>query len=254
LILLIAIAYKFSDRSDAKPGSILVTGAGASEGEKGTKLVLFSVVLLGLPVAASTVAPNDEIAQFLASTPPAPNCENCEYRLLENNDNHNDFSKWRGEDDSYRYKYRAAADTYSVSGALFCTQRPGSRLIQIGNMPGGAGWERLSGIDAEFVEVGEWKLEKRVYWQNLLRRTVYVGYYVNGKSVVSENTVKFETAMERLFSGSSAGAVFVVHASESSNLLKNKEKIEKFLSTFSLDQFLWSGLKPSTEGQSLCVA
>jgi len=252
LLLLIAVAYKFSDVSANKED-----GKGKPEGvairPRGLLEFILAGLAVGLPFMAYELAPKALDPPGHIAPVVVPTCEGCGYRLL-NATKGPESAVWRGADSEFHFKYRFAADTLKISGGLYCPQRPGSRLVQIGNMPAGRGWGELRGLAREKITSGDWHLEKRIYKRGIQRRAVYIGYIVNMERLVSERSVKFETVLERLWRGMSVGAVFAISTPHGKNHAEPDKRIEKFLSTFPLDKFLWTELKSSKKGQNLCAA
>ena len=258
LLLLIAVAYKFSDVSvDKDVSADQENGKGKLAGAATQAPVLIQFILVGLavglPFAAYDLAPQGLGPPGYIAPVVVPPCEGCGYRLLSSGKGP-ESAIWRGADSEFHFKYRFAADTLKISGGLYCPQRPGSRLVQIGNMPAGRGWGELQGLPREKITSGDWLLEKRIYRRGMQRRAVYIGYIVNTERLVSERSVKFETILERLWRGMSVGAVFAISIPHGKNHAEPDKRVEKFLSTFPLDSFLWTELKSSEKGQNLCAA
>jgi len=253
LIVLITIAYKFSDKTVSETDASNTKAAYINtQHPQWVSMLLFSMIM-ALPIVALKLAPDKAQQLEIPYSFIPPECSDCGYRLLKSNPD-KVVSSWRAADSSFEVSYRSAAEVLTVSGALYCPQRPGSKLIQYGNLPAGVGWERLPGLGQPIIITGGWKLQKQTYWKGNQRRIVFVGYFLNNKKTVSEQDVKIQTAIERLVTGQSAGAVYAIIVSGSSSFAQGTEKIENFLSTFTQDQFLWNSLKPSSEGHNLCVA
>jgi len=252
LVLLIAVAYRFSDKegeTDTKPEAF-------RDRVKFEDTYWWAApgLAVSLLIGSTHMAPEAAVwSQGAIINIGAPECEDCEFRLLDTDPNFTG-PLFRGADQTFLYQYRSAADKLAISGALYCPQRNGSRLVQIGNLPGGAGWSLLPGTAMSNVDVGNWHLQKRIYWKGQQRKHVLLAYYVNGHTVVTEMAAKIETAKERFLKGRSVGAMLVVTAPIRDAASPIENKIEKFLSTFPKDKFLWKDSKSLSKDQNLCVA
>jgi len=252
LLLLIAIAYRFSDRDEASN----ISSAGVAEGISTREPLWWAAPSLAIAIllVSAKLAPETFTqGQILALDTVPPECSDCDFRLLVS-ETIVPHARLSGADKSFQYLYRSAADTISIEGALYCPQRKGSRLIQIENSPGGEDWSWLPGVGNSVVAVGDWRLQKRIYWRGLSRKTILVGYVVNGQQVASEFSAKLETAKERLFDGRSVGEILVITGPTSAAGEPTTNKMEKFLSTFPRDRFLWDSVKSKSKDQNLCVA
>ena len=253
LIVLILVAYQFSDAVDEETKDR--TEQSKADNFKGnfSGATIFVLILtVFFPGLAFALAPTETPVGASFTAAQEPLCENCDIRAIDYQ-NIGQGPQWHGADNQFTYKYRSGGDTILMSAALYCPQRGERRLIQTGNMPGGSGWDLLPGIGSKVIEQSGWKLKREVYWKNNQRRVVYVGYFLNGKALVSETWVKIESAVERLVYGASAGAVFALSMPETSGFARSPDKLEKFLSTFPLDRVLWSELQGSDRGHNLCV-
>lgn len=252
LLLLIAIAYKFADPPIENPEPDYETQSVEKRVLTTNAIAIFGLALL-VPSFSALAAPSFQQVIVSPKSIVPPDCENCSYRLLKSVAG-SDQAFWLGADSEFHFRYRTGGDVFSVSGALFCPQRPGNRLIQYGHAPAGQGWEYLPSNEDPLVTEGNWRLVQRTYWKGKQRKTVFLGYFVNGKSVASEYQVKLETAFERFYKGASAGAVIAVSVPASKGVSLDREKIQKFLSTFQQEAFLWKEISSGEEGQTMCAA
>jgi len=254
LIILIAVAYKFSDIPDTdEKQAINFNVEGKVEGLNRESYALLCTLVIVFPLIATSLAPTNSLVSRPIDEVIAPSCRDCNFRFLGSPlETHK--AVWSGADSSYSFLYRQGADTVAVSAGLYCAQRAGHRMIQAGNLPVGKGWELLPGTGRKVIEKNSWKLDRKIYWNESGRRTVYLGYYINGKMNISTNLVELETALARLTMGASPGAIIAISLPNNDNSLTDATKIEKFLSTFPVDKFLWGGLGTPEKGRNLCVA
>ena len=251
LLVLVAVAYKFSDLEN---GFIqLNISSGQNIPKNGGR---FNIAVYPLLLAIFYLVTPLQLAsaekKYTTSNISAPLCENCRYRLLKPS-SPNYLSSWQGADSTFEYRYRSAADVITISGALYCAQRPGRRLLQGGNRLAGAEWSVLPGLGKVIVQVGDWKLQKETFWRNSARRTVYFGYFINEKFVFGRENVKLETALKRLRFENAKGAVFAISIPFSKGAERADSKIEEFLSVFPLASFLWPGMRSNSEGAEMCA-
>ena len=251
LFVLVLVAYKFSD---LEPGPIHTKTSSIQNcaGEGGSfRLLVYPLMLVSLYLVTPLQVASVE-KKYITSNIDAPHCDNCPYRLLTASTS-NFLSSWQGADSAFEYRYRSAADVITISGALYCAQRPGRRLLQSGNRLAGAEWSILPGLGKNIIQVEDWKLQKQTFWKNSARRTVYFGYFINEKFVFAPETVKVETALKRLSFENAKGAVFAISIPFSKGVGGADRKIEKFLSAFPLASFLWPGMRSISEGAEVCA-
>jgi len=248
LLLLLAIAYKFSD----PPAPVGVAQAKSMMKHHSANIVIVFLVLVGVPFLVSPMQTDDPMMEFNPSSVTAPQCKDCAIRLLGNSPP-NLLSLWEEPDSAFEFRYRLASDVIAISGALYCAQSPGQGLLQGANHLAGAGWAMLPGVVGEIKRVDDWTLAKKVFWKFDARRTIYFGYYINEKFVFSSDSVKLETAMLRLKGAQTKGAVFAISIPYAMDEIGMDKKIEQFLSVFPIENFLWSGLKTDFEGANACA-
>lgn len=250
LLTLIAVAYRFADHgSNENQAEPLLVGAEAS----GPIAVISALPLVFLlPFSAVLLAPKQSIEDIVAAEKDAPECINCDVRRLSRV-NVYDKAQFSGADAEIYASYRIAADQVTVSSALYCPQRRGSRLIQTGNAPRGRGWLEFDGKVSAALQVAGVDFQETVYTQGNRQRLVWVSYFMDREWLPTAEQVKWKTVEERLFKGGSAGAVLVVSARAYGKLSQTRGVLKKLLSTFPPDSFLWEEINPKLKGTTVCV-
>ena len=251
LLILIALAYKFSD-VDKEPPRDEIDKEAKPVSRSSTPSLFTLSLLIALPFMVARLQANGQNVSYTNPTITAPTCDGCDFRLLDTSRT-GMFSTWLGADDKFEFHYRSAADVIAVSGALYCAQRPERKLLQSGNRLAGDDWSILPGLEEHILQVGAWMLKKQTFWRNSARQTVYYGYFINEKFVFAPDTVKLEIALKRLKFETAKGAVFTISIPHSSGAGGTDNKIEKFLSTFPLESFLWPGMATNSKGAKVCA-
>ncbi len=250
LLMVIAVAYKFADTEVDNYGGN--TWLPIEARYSFTSVWLIVLLSLSVPFIASMFAPRSSpnSAEFMTFS--APKCENCGIRSVPGPNLH-DKAIFTGVDAEFHQNYRVLADQISVSAALVCPTRKNTRLLQIGNVPQGRGWLQYDTKITTRVETLQVPFEETVYTLGSRSKHVWVTYYVDGKWVASPREFKIAAAIERFQKGVSAGAMLVISSRMYDGNKKPSEILEKLLSTFPIDSFLWEEIKPSDEGTIVCA-
>jgi len=255
LVILIAIAYKFSDAAVADEAVWEVDTTFRPFDLKQTlcRNGTFLAIALALVLITSQKVLPDHFSSTKIPAPLAPTCVNCGYRLIANNQI-SDMSVWKGAISEFHYLYRRSADKLMVSAALYCSQSRGNSMVQPENLKAGAGWSLLPGLKHEIVEIGNWRLTRQVYWKNTSRKVVFSGYFFDDRMYASQSKVKWQTAKSRLMKRGTAGAAFTITAPYMDYNNRDTFWVRNFLSTFPLEKFLWSSLDRAKGRRNSCVA
>ncbi|MEX0299498.1 MAG: exosortase A [Kordiimonas sp.] len=250
LLMVIATAYKFADTEvDNYGGSIWFS---FKSNHSIISLGAITVLALLMPIFATGFAPITAYEPTKLKPFTAPKCENCDVRSVPGPNLH-DKAIFAEVDAEFHQNYRILADQISVSGALVCPQRKNMRLVQVGNVPQGRGWLQYDTKDTTLYETHNVPFEETVYTIGTRRKYVWVTYYVDGKWMASPREQTVAAALERLTKRVTAGAMLVISSRSYDGKEKPSEMLNKLLSNFPIDSFLWEEIKPTDEGTIVCA-
>ena len=245
LIVLIMLAYKFSDIEEAD--YVAVSTLPFSYSARGLWLIAAGV----LPLFAFSLAPGE--AKKLTEVQPfsLPECENCKVRKLPAQ-----ATAYKpvfvGVDYNSSASYRILADNIYAYSGMYCSMRKGHRLRSYRGAAGGKDWslapESLSVVNAENTSFLE-----EIFRRGIRKRLVWTSYFTGGDFYAGTADIKLATAKERLFYGKSAVGIVVFSTEIVDSPDKARETLSKFVSTFSPEKFVWGELKYSAEGPNKCV-
>jgi exosortase A len=239
LVILIATAYKFAD--PVRNENEFVQHAGSNP-ELSLKVFAAGAVSLALPALVSMMAPADKAKDWDVPHVSAPECDNCGLRLISSDDEKGS-AMFPGSDAGYSFKYRSSASTLEISGALFCTQRPGHKINPSEKYLAPPDWQKLTGAQDKILEAGDWKLRGLTHRRGKHRMQSYVMYVVSDVEVLSIRQLTLQTATSRLKHKVAPAQAIVIQGMPTvgpEDAALDDAKIRKFLSTFAKDRFLWS--------------
>jgi len=254
LIILITVAYKFSDLDDApedteeKPDESPVT--------KPTHPFAPVAVTLGmLAILASAwwlpAAPKGAMSCAAAGLM-LPQCADCDVRLLPVSAQAPWFEV-PSSDRSTAWMYRLDADTVFGVSALVAPDRVGHRLAAPTALVSAPGWVRLQGQDTRVQTVGRAQFEESVSFHNGHKRLVWRAYYVDGRFYSSALQAKIGLARLRLRGEAAIGQMLVAAAEFPSTVETTRSILTKFFSSLPPAQFLFRQ-EPAGKETNLCVA
>ncbi len=255
LIILISMAYKFSDMDDTldeaeeeQPDTGPFPGA--------THPLAPGAVTLGLlAVLASAwwlpAAPQGALSCAAARLAP-PECAECGVRLLSPAAQAPWFEV-PSADRSTAWMYRLDADTVFGITALIAPDRGGHRLAASTALVSALGWTRLPGQDTSVQTIGSAHFEESVRFNSGQKRLVWRAYYVDGQFYSSALKAKMALALLRLRGQEAVGQMLVASTEFSSTLENPRSILIRFFSSLSPEQFLFSH-GPGGQETNLCVA
>ncbi|MCK0070437.1 exosortase A [Kordiimonas laminariae] len=245
LIILISLAYKFSDVEQvdfAANPSVPFTYSG-----RGDWVIAAGI----LPIILFMFAPKEALKSNDVSSFDLPDCISCKARKLPSRPNSYQPT-FVGVDYEASASYRILADNIYAYSGMYCVMRKGHRLRTYQGSSGGKNWSFAPESIRQFDVAGDNFLEE-VYRLGNRRRLVWTSYFVDNKFLSSNVDVKLATAEERLFYGKSAVGIVVFSTEIVDSSDDAREILSKFLSTLSPSDFVWSELKYSAEGPNKCV-
>ncbi len=251
LLILIALAYRFSDRG-VEP---VTEGEGTMPtmptlNAKG--LVILLLAALSPPVAALWMyQPAEGASQCRIADVLAPECEDCGFRSLPRFDN-TGYVIYEAADAEFLHLYRSGGNRVTAYGALFQPDRPDHRVIQGLQKNLQDDWTVLSGVSTQNAAVGGVPFEEIVIWRSERKVLLWRALFAGGKFQDGATASKIALGKARLFGGDTSAAALIFTVNMDDDLDSARERLTKFLSTFSADQFLWSQLK-MPEGHAICA-
>ncbi len=247
LIILISIAYKFSDVEDTEyklkttlPFSVV-------------HAPIYSAGLLLIPLIPVFFAPSAPTEIPVLAKHQMPNCKDCGIRKLPT------FAKLKaplflGADGNSVATYRILADQIYAYSGVYCPMRTGHRLRQYLSAPVGEGWSLAPDTLTVRQFDANWDFTEAVFWKGNRRRMTWTSFYIGDEPVIGSLGVKLHTAKERFFHGKSAVGIVSFSTDVNGDEQKARANLAKFLSTFSPNTFLWNEIKPQEGNSNTCVA
>lgn len=241
LLVLIAGAYRFSDKREET-----VTAATPTEGWSPR---YWHAAML-LPALVSLWVMSSSRARMTCELPPVepPVCEDCGYRLLPNVKGQVPF-ELNGADATSTMLYRDGGQRFSVFAAAFMPDRRGHRMVQGAYRTLREDWLVFAGAPVGDQTVGGVSYSETVVWRGAERQLVWRAYMIGGQfTSASGRAVKLELGMARLLGRPADGATLIIATSMGDGIETARGALERFLSTFPPDRFLWEQLMDAEDG------
>lgn len=250
LLILIAIAYRFSDRREEQVAAGQVRHGLPPLGLKGIGAML---VALSLPLFAGLWMHQSSMvtSHCRVNDIEAPTCETCGFRSLPLFGNVG-FVSYQAADADFLHLYRAGGTRITAYGALYHPDRPEHRVVQGLEKNLQNAWVVLSGVPTKSVVVAGVPFSETVIWRAERKVLLWRAYFAAGSFHAGPMPTKVALGKARLLGGSASAAALVFSVNMDDGMEAARERLTKFLSTFPADRFLWSQLK-EPEGHSICA-
>lgn len=245
LFILIAIAYRFSDKHDELPVRPEPQPPVASA------RIWHSLIILPALAAIWMHAPLPKQQQCSVEEEAAPLCEGCGYRLLPSTHAQLAYG-FEGADADKSFMYRHGAERFSVVAGLFAPDRQNHRVVQPIYRGLGEGWFVLSGAVVSDQEVDGIHFEEMIIWRGEERALLWRTHYVGGTFADSGWDAKMKLGLARLSGESPVAAALVLVSDMNEEIESSRASMRKFLSTFPPERFLWSELT-TAKGETVCA-
>jgi EpsI family protein len=178
----------------------------------------------------------------------APECEDCAYRLLPSVKGQIPF-ELNGADATATMLYRDGGQRFSVFAAAFMPDRRGHRMVQGPYRTLRDDWLVFAGAPVSDQIAGGITYAEAVVWRGAERQLVWRAYLIGGRFVsAGGRAVKLELGLARLLGRPADGATIIVATSMEDGMDAARAALEKFLSTFPPDRFLWRQLTDKKDG------
>ncbi|MFC3051196.1 exosortase A [Kordiimonas pumila] len=250
LLILIAVAYKFSDKkafeNDMAVEPVSVHHISRKQG------IAVAVTVCLLPLFFWTISPKRYLSALDVGMLQAPTCDDCGIRLLDI-DTKGEKAPFENADETFSARYRIGADYVFIDTALYCpvrTEKP--MLFKLPRTEDN--WTSLPGVGPGNFSVAGWDFEERHYTGFRANKVLWTSYYIAGKGMNSGLNIKLASAKEKLLYGKTAGALLTITIPVYEGAPPAEVLLKRFLSTFAPEDFLWNEIKPSETGKILCVA
>ncbi len=253
LLILIGIAYRFSDREDwgnEPVGESQPKQAMPMLGANGLVAVTFAMLL---PILSGfwMHQPSEVVQQCKVADVQVPTCDACGFRPLPRFDNVG-YVAYEAADAEFLHLYRAGGNRVTVYGALFQPDRPEHRVIQGLEKGLQNDWVVLTGAPTKNTAVNGLPFEETVLWRSERKVLLWRAYFASGSFHAGSLPTKLALGKARLFGGNATAAALIFSVNMDDGIETARERLTKFLSTFSADRFLWSQLN-EPEGHAICA-
>ena len=247
LFILIAIAYRFSDRREEATAVSRSAPSGVG-GVRAWHALIFVPI-----VAAIWMNQSAQTGTTVCNTEsgPPPMCEECGYRLLPATHTQGVY-QFEGTDADKHFMYRRGGERFSVIAGLFAPDRENHRVIQATYRGLQDDWLVLDGADVANQTVGGVQYNEMVMWRGNDRALVWRAYFADGQFAKGASDAKLRLGMARLAGRRPDAAALVFIHDMTGGLEEGRAELEKFLSTFPPDRFLWSELT-TAKGETVCA-
>ncbi|WP_262691496.1 exosortase A [Kordiimonas aestuarii] len=245
LFILIIGAYRFSDRAEQ-----VVVATAPVNWSVWQPRVFFLVAFL--PLGASLWMSGTESALICNIAPVAqPLCDDCGYRPLPDLINQQPYGLQK-VDASETFLYRHGGQRIAVYVAMVAPDRKNHRLIQTAHTTLRDDWLELGGAPTRDITHEDVNYREAVLRRERERLLVWRAFYVGGEFRGSVASAKAAFGKARLLGRSANGAELIIATDMSEDIDAARAQLQKFLSTFPADSFLWKQLR-NAEGRAICA-
>ncbi|WP_417451684.1 exosortase A [Kordiimonas sp.] len=236
LLILIGVAYRFSDKEEPE---VAVNGSwGASHWKPAWWLLAALIPLLASLWASRGVSP----VEVCNVTPlPVPSCESCVYRHINSFSGRAPF-ELNGTDASLTALYRRGAALVSVHAALFAPDREGHRAVQPAYRTLQDGWFVLAGAPTAAQLFSGHVFSETVIRRGNAKQLTWRLYFAAGEYRDSARATKIALAKARLLGQPASASTLVLATGMSGGIEEARAELQNFLSTIPADSFLWGQL------------
>ncbi|NVJ69295.1 MAG: exosortase [Alphaproteobacteria bacterium] len=250
LILLIAGAYRFSDReNEQEPNSCKL----AVERQNSSTPALILLAAGFLPALAGMWLPGSNLSVPMCLTPTLapPKCMECGFRQLMPDV----ATRWIHEAEAdlrQAWYFREDAATVMGKTFLYWPDRLGHRLVGATSLLLDDGWQLLGGIDTHPVDVGKAAFEESVIWRQGERRLMWRTYVIGGKHYAHNIDAKLHLAWLRLSGRPAIGQSLVIATDLTSTIEDARIILNRFFVSHPPEALLWPSGEQSWD-QGLCA-
>ena len=244
LLILIAGAYRFSDRHDHVRAYRRSSARWSVHWWHGAALLPMLAALW-----MTTTSARPATCDMAAIDPPG--CADCDYRVLPSGHAQSPF-ELLGADASHTFLYRRGATRFLVYAALFAPDRADHRMVQGAYQTLRDDWLVLAGGATTDQRVDGVSFSETVVWRGPERQLVWRAHYTGGAFAESGRDAKISLGLSRLKGNAADGAALIIATDMRDGIDAARDDLRKFLSTFPPERFLWTQLTEA-EDKAICA-